>query len=157
MSARIDIETVSDAIKEILISYLNDKITSINSEKSDGIECQSINENAYFFQSMNENLANFDPFIFFGLNEVETISDYSFSALKLTFGVTIIMADGGRKEITRMAFRYLRALREVFEEHWSDIGGLKVKIDSLTPVDLQSLNSSLAYKAVGVTLEISLG
>ena len=54
-------------------------------------------------------------------------------------------------------FRYLRALKEIFEENWQiDNSSPKIVINRSTVVPFESLDSSAIYKAAGIEIEVNL-
>ena len=158
MTARTDIETIASDIETVLKTYLNTRLASINAEKNDGLECLDVADAAYFFQDLNDDLTNYDPFILYGVNAIVPQSDYGRCSQDITYSVTVILADNAQDGLSKIMLRYGRALKEIFEENWYLVNnGIKLKVNSLTPVDLEGLNTSTRYKAIGITLEANIG
>jgi len=158
MSARPDLETVCDGAMAILKAGLNTKLTAIGSEKNDGITCKPINDNAYFFQDLNNALTNFDPFVLYGGSITGTKADFGRASQDMTIYFLIVFADNGVAATSRIATRYLRALKETFEESWNLVNnGIKLEIINLDVIDLEALNSSTPYKCAGINLTASIG
>lgn len=158
MSVKISVESIADEIETLLSANLNTKLAAIDANRGGGITCPTINSNAYFFQSLNEDIANYNPFVLYGLNNSETISEFGASAEILTFGVSLIIQDSGKRDLSKIMFRYRDALKEIFETNFYLPGsGVKIKVTSLMPMDLQGLNSSMPHKIIGILLEMSLG
>ncbi|MCK5608287.1 hypothetical protein KAR91_40775 [Candidatus Pacearchaeota archaeon] len=155
--ARYDFENILDNVDGIITSKLNTKITSINTEKDDGITVSAINNNAHFLQTLDERVANFDPFLVYGIDNIEADADYNRVTEKILIAVTIVMADNGKTEVNRILFRYSRALKEIFLENWQSIGiGNRFKISALAPVPFDALDSSAQFKAIGILIETGL-
>lgn len=154
--ARYDIENLMDDIKKVMTDSLNEKIASINTEKNDSIELASINDEAYFFQSMNESIANFDPFVFYGVVPSPD-GNIGATAQELAINVIVIVQDNGDPSIVRRLFRYQRAVKELFEaNNFIANNGTRLEIGTLPPVPLDLLNSSENHKAIGIELNTTL-
>lgn len=155
--ARIDFEDILDNVKTVLTNNLNTKIVSINSEKDDGIDVPSIDNNAYYLQSLDYEIMNHDPCIVYGIEEIETDEkSYGHTLEKLFISIVVLLSDNGRKEISRIMFRYSRALKEIFEENFRNINSNNYLIDRLTPVPFENLDGSQTYKAIGIIIETDL-
>lgn len=152
-----DFETILDSVKIIMIDNLNNKLSEIEAEKDDDISLPEISASAYFLQSLDESAANFDPFIAYGIEDIETTSIGPHSAEKLFISSVIVLTDNGRDEINRIMFRYSRALKEIFEENWQLIdSSTKININRSTVVPFKALDSSATYKAIGIEIEITI-
>lgn len=152
-----DFEELLDSTKQIVVDNLNAKITSIVAEKGDGITPPPVSSSAYFLQSLDESIANFDPFIAYGITDIESNSNGPQVAEKIFMSFVVVLADNGRKDINRVMFRYSRALKEIFEENWQiHNSSSKINLNRSTVVPFEALDSSASYKAIGVEIEINL-
>lgn len=152
-----DFESILDSVKSIMVNNLNTKLTSIETEKDDDIVLPEISSSAYFLQSLDEAAANFDPFVAYGIEDIETTSLGPHSAEKLFISAVIVLTDNGRDEINRIMFRYSRALKEIFEENWQLVdSSTKINITRSTVVPFKALDSSATYKAIGIEIEITI-
>ena len=157
--ARLDVETILSSLETILKTYLNAKITSINEEKADGIVLAQIDEaKGYYLQTLDAEQVSANPFVFYGIEDIqsqglgpETLNNY-------TLGITIILEDSGQDlNVAKRMFRYSRALQETLQEHWSDIrGSVKTVIASLVPIEFKALNATNISRAVGVQLTVAI-
>lgn len=155
--ARYDIEDFLDDLLAAMQANLNASITAVNSEKNDSITLAAINNDAYFLQSMNERVANFDPFVFYGYVDPQTKGIGGASAHTYTIQVIITMIDRQDSEASKRIFRYGRALEDLFHSKFDKIGQNRIqKITSLEPVPIVLGNSSDLYRAIGVNLEVAL-
>ena len=154
-----DIESLCDDIKTILTTNLNTKLTAINNEKADSITLATIDASAYAFQSMNGATMNFDPFIFYGVQDIQGEGGYGQTPMQVEVAVILCLSDQGQDiDITKRVLRYGRALKEVFEEHFGDTeNSAKLSVQSQVPIDIKLLNSSNPHRAIGVTLRADLG
>lgn len=157
--ARLDVETILSSLETILKDNLNAKITSINEEKDDGIVLSQIDsDKGYILQTLDAEQATANPFVFYGIADIQseglgpdTINNY-------TLGISIIVEDSGQDlNPAKRMYRYSRALQETLQEHWSDIrGSLKTAIASLVPVEFKNMNTSNLCRAVGVQLTVAI-
>ncbi len=155
--ARFDFEDILESVKQIIVNNFNTKLTALTTDKGDGIVLPPVNANAYFLQSLDESIANFDPFITYGLEDIESVSLGPKTSEKFFISVVIVLSDRGRTDINKIMFRYSRALKEIFEENWqiNDYGS-KINVTRSTVVPFEALDSSASYKAVGIEIEINI-
>lgn len=155
--AKYDLEDLMADVKSIMTTYLNTKITALNSEKSDAITLVQVDSEAYHLQQMNGKSPNFDPFIIYGVTNIEGEGLGPHTETEIDVQVALVLADNGEDvEITNRMYRYGRALREVFEEHFSEnSNAIKLSIKSLVPVQFTGLNSANDSRVVGVTLSLA--
>jgi hypothetical protein len=158
MATRNDFESVLDDVKLIMTTHLNTKITAIVADKGDGITPPAINANAYFLQTLDEAIANFDPFVAYGIQDITSVdTQYGQSQQQISISIVIVLSDNGRSDINRVLFRYSRALKEIFEENFKNANiGNKIIVRQFTPVPFEALDSSMEFKAIGVILETHL-
>lgn len=155
--ARSDFEDILDAVKTIMVDNLNTKLLSISSDKADSIVLAPIENAAYFLQSLDEEIANFDPFVAYGIMDINSKSLGPQTAETIFISVVIVMADNGINDVNRRMFRYARALKEIYEENWHLVKiGSKIRITRSTVVPFEALDSSATYKAVGIEIETSI-
>lgn len=155
--AKYDVELFLNDIKTILTSHLNTKIAAINSEKNDTITLGSINNNAYFLQTLDNDEANFDPYVLYGIEDIKTVGIGPLSGHEYTIAIVIVVADHQDGNCAKKMMRYQRALEEVFAEHFQENEhGTKMEIQSIVPVSFKALNTSFRYRAIGVALRAHL-
>lgn len=154
---KYDLENFATDIRDLLLLRLNEKIQLINVEKGD-FEIKEVSENAYCFQSLDERAMNYSPFLIYGFDDIISVSNGPLNADSVLFSATIIIADDGAKNIMSKLLRYQRALREVFQKHWDEIGhAQKGEIKSLNPLAFQFANSSHPSRAIGIQIMSTLG
>jgi len=152
-----DFENILSGIKSVITTNLATKLTAIETEKGDSIALPDVDASAYAFQTMDSEAINYDPFIIYGVESVETIPLYGGTAEKLSISVVYVLADGNRQNISEILFRVQRALKEIFEENFTNLDvGNKITVKRFEPVSFQSLDSSARYKAIGIILETNL-
>lgn len=162
MGQKQDIETILSNIKTILTDNLSSKLIAITTDKSNDITLPDIDSNAYALQSLqNKIVMNYNPFIFYGIQNINNQSVGARISEELEVFIIICFYDSNNdldeNTVSKRAFRYLRALREIFEEHWADILTYgKIYIDSLVPIELSLMNSNQNHRAVGVNLKIAI-
>ncbi len=155
--ARHDFESILDSVKSIVSVNLNAKLTELATEKGDSIVTPPVDSNAYFLQSLDESAANFDPFIAYGITDIESTSIGPQTAEKIMMSVVIVLSDNGRNDMNRIMFRYSRALKEIFEENWQiHDSSSKINVIRSTVVPFEALDSGATYKAIGIEIETNL-
>lgn len=159
MAVFLDVELMLDKVKTILQAELNTRILAINSQKNDGITLKQIDSDAYFLQSLDDGTANFDPYLFYGVDSVESIPIGPAVLKKYTLQVVIVLADDKSDLfVAKKLFRYNRVLEELFNEKWRDVfKGVDVMVEALQPVAFSVVDSSNVYRAIGVDLKVTLG
>ena len=163
MSRKIFIEDVAEAIIENTIKpKLNDKFDEIDNERNDDILLKKINmDEAILFQSWNDRALNFDPILFYSINESKTISpipSQHAASWEIEFSIIFKELHEGPGIVAKKLFRYQRALRELFQKDYITIGNTrrKVEIRNLNPVSFQIQNNDQFFRAVGVVVETTL-
>lgn len=160
-----DLESILDEVLSALKTTLNAKIDAIQTEKSAGdlaagivIDLKHVDDKAYFLQSLNGDIAAFDPFILYGVEDQKTEGNGNATLKIYKINVVLCASDTGQeREIARRMLRYSRALEQTFQGYFAGISyGFKVNIESLTPVQFTLMNSTNDYRAVGVSLEIGM-
>lgn len=155
--AKYDVELFLADIKTLLTTYLNTKIGEINTEKNDSITLKTVNNNAYFLQTLDNDEANFDPYVLYGIEDIKTTGIGPFSGHLYEIAVVIVAEDYEDGNSAKRMMRYQRALEEVFAEHFQENEhGIKMEIQSIVPVSFKALNTSFRYRAIGVSLRAHL-
>lgn len=154
---KYDIEQFMTELEQFLKDNLNNKIAAVNAEKGD-FSIDTISDDAYFLQTWNDKIANFNPVVFFGVDSVR--SESNGPAVKKIYGVSVIIVfeDSGEDLNTpKKLYRYSRCLEEIFKENWDKMkNSVKIKIESMVPVSFQLVNSSNFHRAIGITLDFTL-
>ena len=111
------------------------------------------------FQSMNNLPVNFDPILYYGVDQVTTIGDLE-SATGETWEVefSIILSDPQDRTADKRILRYQRALKEIFLKNYVKINNMrqKVRVKSLNPVAFTLQNTSNEFRAIGIIVETTL-
>jgi hypothetical protein len=157
---KYDVETFCDDILATLTANLNAKISAINSEKNDGITLASVESDAYFFQELNSKAANFNPYVLYSIEELGSDNAGPYASVKPTLHVIAVLSDNGEDAdgCAKRLLRYQRALKEVFEENWTqNAGSVKINLSSLVPVQFSLMNSAESFRAIGVSITGSIG
>lgn len=155
-----DVESLMADIERLMVNSLNSKILAINVEKADSIVLDTIADDAYIFQSLDERVMNRDPFVFYGLaNSVEANGIGPAVSKKLKIHIAVISFAQNKSNIGVRYLRYNRAVEEAFLSQWDSFssGGVKLKVTSPILIDFTLLNSSDTFRVVGVELEANLG
>lgn len=151
---KYDAEEVSRAIIAYLVANLNTRITALNAEFNDDIVLKTLSDDAFFFQTMNDKVANYDPYCLLSLDDIQGEGIPSASSELLVFSCGIVLQDAGQDlSIGYRLLRYGRVLRELFNNGYSKIlPHVTFTIQSLRPVVIPSPNSNDLFRAVGVQL-----
>ncbi len=159
--AKYDLERLYFDIQTLLANNLNTKLTAINTEKSDTITLKSVDSNAYFLQQLNGKQINYNPFILYGEEKIDSQPLKGASIEQVVVSVILVIEDEGEDTGNMMPqrmLRYRRALKEVFQDNFQLIENAAIlKIQSLGAVAFEGLNSEASYRAIGVNLTTALG
>jgi hypothetical protein len=133
-------------------------LTALDAEKADGIVMRPVDARAYFLQELNSRVANFNPFILYGITNIEARPHITGTAGIYTINVALIVADYGNDlNIVKKMMRYSRALKETIEENfYLKQNSVSLEVQSLIPDQFQKLNSSENYRVVGVDILATL-
>lgn len=158
--ARYDVENFTDDLLAFLQANLNTKLSSLDTEKNDGITLAQIASTAYFFQNLSTEIVNYNPFIFYRIDTMGGAQNL-FSAVDKNFQmqVMVIVSDNGNDvDIMRRLLRYQRAMIELFESNFANVSKLgAIKVQGLAPFPVESLaNRPEISQVVGVTLEVHI-
>lgn len=153
-----DIETFLSELETYLKANLNTKITAINTEKGDSPQLASINSDAYFLMTMDEAVANYDPFVYYGIQDIVSDGIGPGTAKAYTVVVALLFADSASDQLNgKRVLRYSRALNEVIDEKYAEISySVKTKVKSLVPISLSLIDTTNNYRAVGVEIEVTI-
>lgn len=155
MAINYRIENFFTDLEAFLIANINTKIGDINTEYNDSVSLLTVDDNAYFFYTMNDKVANFDPIVYYGIadNEVEAIGPLGNKKYKIM--VLIGLADTAQDvQIGKRLLRYSRVLEDLFNDNWNSVGGMiKVKVTNLI---FSPPQTSDQYRYAGVELEVNI-
>lgn len=158
MAARYDLERLFADLETHLKANLGAELTALNTEKNDGITLVDIEQTAYFLQYLGDRIANFDNFIFYGLDESVTNAVGPGGIKIYNIHVVVVLSDTGNDPyIVKRLLRYQRALTTLLERDWAAIRkSVQFKLTGLAPVPLQLLNRSKPDRAIGVALTVAM-
>lgn len=162
MGTKYDIESFLLDVETFIKANLNAKITEINTEKADSVTLAPLDDDdGYFQQMLDERIININPALWYGVSEFIPQSIQDRVAEGLQVFVLIIVADPKDGTMTRLMWRYQRALKEIFEEGWDKVSRFAVdlRVSNVLPnaVDLREfIDTSVAHKTMGVILEVHI-
>lgn len=154
---KIDEEVALYNVQQMFVDNLNAKIDAINTEKNDATILEHIDtSNGYAMLTLDEKLMNVDPFLAILIDDIRTVSIGAASESAIDLLCVVIKEDMGEDpQISKKMLRYMRACKEVVEEHFSDkLGTGQVQIANLAPMYLRGLNTSKRFKGAGVALSM---
>ena len=156
--ARFDMEKVLDQYVSTLQDGLNTKINAINAEKNDGITLLEVNT-ANYFDSLDDRIANCNPFLYYGIAGVELIEgNGDFGADVECFFTIALETQGHQAKIYKSMLRYIRALEETFINKLNSFPGemSRPTIDSILPEDIRDQEGQGFAKIAGVLIKTSI-
>lgn len=154
-----DVEALMNDIKAFLQSKLNAQLLIIDAEKADGLTLAPVDNAAYFWNWMGDEVANYNPFVFYGIDSEQPASVGAGTVRNFTIQVFVVLTDSQNDpEIMRRMYRYQRALFQIFEKNWSTIGrGVNFEITGLLPFVFSLFQAQNAHRGIGIQLTASLG
>lgn len=156
MSRNYDLEALISDIQSVLANNLNAKLTALDTEVGDGLVLKPVDSNAYFYQSLNDHAAIYDPFVLIMVADIK--SDSRGPATSKTYTILVILAFTDQMEslMYKRLYRYHRAIEEVFEDNFrTPSGPINMRIGSLAPTDFKIQGNKL-LRAIGCELEVTL-
>ena len=154
-----DLESLMSDVKSILTTNLNTKLGDKKTEKGDSITLLTVDSAAYFMQDLDHESLNFNPFIFYSVEDIDGTGFGPNTPQEFLINVILVLADqSGLTDVSTRMFRYSRALKEIFEENFSIKSNSNfISINVLAPVPLTSLNESMEFRAIGIQIKSSIG
>jgi hypothetical protein len=154
----IDIERIVDDITSFLQANVNTKITEINTEKNDGITLSQIDNAAYFLQTLNYAVTNYNPFLHIAVIAVDTVPIGPATIANYRILVSVIL-ENDTEDLAqgKKLFRYARVLKELFEKNFASIlPAITFKVSSLAPGAFESPREEL-FLFAAVELNVGIG
>lgn len=156
---KYDVESLLNDLKAIVVNNINTQLALIDVEKNDGVTMGEIDDNAYFFQSLQmSTAANYPVFVFYGIDDPVTsgIGHATSKAIDVFFIVVLQDTAENAVYMTRL-LRYGRAMEEIFEKNFATITrAARLLVSSLAPVSFAVLNTPGSYKGVGVKIKATI-
>lgn len=156
--ARLDLETILDKIKLLFQAKLTAKLAALDAEKNDGITLPTVENGAYFLQGYHEGMANFNQFIVYGVEKIDSTSVNALAAKSFSLYVELAMTDQGmNNENMKKLLRYGRALEEIVNENFDKIlGNTRFQTSLLEPAAFEDVKGGVFLKSVGVRITASI-
>jgi len=156
--ARYGLEELLNDLETIIKANLNTKIASINTEYDDDYNLETVRDEAYFLQTLDQQFSNYPTSILYGVTNIDSISNAGNSVDTFTIEINIVITDTGQNvNIAKKLYRYSRVLKEIIEEKWASANnGIKLNIKSLIPIYFEDANNSSFYRAIGIELVASI-
>lgn len=152
-----DIEVMINSVVGLIKNNLNARLTAIAAEKNDGITLPALDvNNAIAVISLNDKIMNYDPFVFIGVEDIQTEGFGPASSHEVQLSVVLIKSeDLNTTYMWQQMLRYMRAISEVIEQNFADLlcGG-QIRIKNLAPKDITELNSSKQFRGTGISLSL---
>lgn len=162
MGAKYDAERLLDDVLAIVKANLNSKINEIQAEKqsllgSANFVVPTIHEGAWF-DSLDQKVSNFDPYVYYGVNDKTVIELASAEGAELTIFFTVVLHyDGDDVAMYRKMLRYIRALQEVISANFDAIPEVaRLTVRTISPADLKDLDESTFHKIGGVAISTAI-
>lgn len=156
---RYDLETFISELDAYMKINLPLQITAMNADRA-SLTLASIDDAAYYFQTIQEGDIPYSPFVFYGETGTKTRGQGPEQAKEYTLQVSIILANSN-EAIGTMGTRLLRyreCLEEVFQKGWNDINKrVKLEISGISPFPFSvNQDSSLSHVGIGVNLDFEI-
>lgn len=158
MGQKYDTESLISDLLEIIKSNLNTKISEIQAEKtvllgSANFAVPLIDDQAWF-DSLDERTVNFDPYVYFGVNDntVIELAGAETSEVQVFFTV-VLHYNGNDANMYKKMLRYIRALQEVVSETFDRLPEVaRFQVRTVAPNDLRDIDGETFHKIGGVVI-----
>ncbi len=151
---QFDIEDFIVLTRQFLIDNFNTWIAQMNTDKPTPV-LADIDDLAYFIQTLDDSIINFEPFVFIAEIDVAADAQPSATGKRFRVDVGVILAQGNdaNDQYAKRILRYREVLERLFEKGYDRIDRrLKIEVESLTAFPLEAVNSNKKYVASGVSL-----
>lgn len=152
------IESFFDELDVFLKDNLNPFMDQMNTDKGDTL-LDNIPDEGIYFQTLNVDTINQDPYLYYGEVDVETVNAGPESAKTYTVNVGIVQSFGNDAErvLATKLLRYREVLEALFETGWNRINKrVKLEVTGHSPYPTQGSNSADLYVGIGVRLDLTL-
>ena len=154
---RYDVETFMEELEALLKANLNTYISEMNADK-EGPDLLNINDSAYYIQTLNDAVVNYDDFVFVFEDGVSTNGTGPDNLDTYTV-IACVVSNFGNEQIKyahKKMFRFREILKRILQDKQGSIGRpASIKVSSLSPFAVSLLNRSEPQMGVGVSLEVS--
>lgn len=156
-----DAEQLLDTLFAIMKSELNTRIAKIQAEKTillgdANFDLKTIDDEAWF-DSLDERTVNFDPFVYYGIQDDTIIEIASAESSDLTLFFLVVAANDNTAVMPRKMLRYIRALKEIATRHFADIPeASNLKVVTVQPRDLKDLEAETFHKIGGIAIQAAI-
>jgi len=156
--ATYDWESLGADIETVMTDNLNTKLTAITTEKGDSLSLKSVGASAYFFQSLDNTVVSYDPYIFYAIESVDAEGVGPAVAEDILVSIWLVLQDPKEDLSThKRMLRYARALKEIFLENWdSNSKRGKIMIESFKSEQFTNANTSDDYRVAHVNLRLNM-
>ncbi len=155
---KCDVETVEADLLALVQAKLPDKIAEITAEKADGIVL-TVPANTDYINTTDDEVNNTDLIVHYGITDGVPLSIGSNTAEDNRYVFNIYLDELNQQPgiVRKKLFRYIRALKEIFEENFKKFSYLSsMKVETIAPGMWQKNEQSPIYKVGGVYIETSL-
>jgi hypothetical protein len=162
---RYDIEQFVDDAVVLIKAKLAAKLTQIYDEKvtlNSDIPLPMVDDSAFYLHTWNDKILNENLALFIAIENVKATGEGPFSKEEYSVAVEVSMTRdpnsiGNVNPIK--VLRYSRALKEIFEENWTNLpNATKTKIETVRPESFKlSTDSDDEVLIGGISLALSLG
>lgn len=155
--SRYDVEEFSSELETLLRDNLNRKIVEVNERKVGAVVLKTIDPNAFFFQTLDKNISNYDPCVFFNISGGSLVSDGPSALVTYQSDIYILFGNLNDENIEKVLMRYHSALIELVTQEWREFTKRSCKLVSIDPAGFAQINSTEVVRATGITIEVTIG
>jgi len=157
--AKYDTESFLKQLITLLKANLNTQISAINTEKAD-FSIDTIDDDAWYFQNLNDNVFNNTVFVAYGIEANAKVSEPQQDnyVKEISVFIEVSMSDDGdttNENVMWRLLRYTRALEEVVFKNYQKIDSrAKLRVKNLEPTSF-SLEGRL-FRSAGINVTAAL-
>jgi len=155
---KFDIETLEADLLALVKLKLPAKIAEITAEKADSIALD-VPGNSQYFNSTDDEVDNRKLSVQYGIIENDPASISSNTAENGSYIFLVYLSEINNKPgiLRKKLFRYIRALKEVFEENFDRFPcASNMKITTIAPQSWRENEMSPVYKVGGIYIKTSI-
>lgn len=160
--SKYDTEQFLNDLFLLVKSNLNGKINEIQAEKatllgSANFAVPTLDDKAWF-DSLDDKTANFDPYVYYGVNDNSVIQISSAEGNSLTAFFTVVLHyNGDDASMYKKMLRYIRALQEIVSENFDAFPEAgRMTVSAINPNDMKDLDGNTFHKIGGIMIQAGI-
>lgn len=159
---KADLEFTFNNIIQVAKDNISAKIAEIQAEKTSLLGANNFDlkdvDSTAFLDQLDETVANYDPFVYYGISNISVESQQGASASNIEMFIMVCFHNTFEdSNAYKRALRYTRVLREIYEANYKKIKGIDgLKVSEVAPENTKLQDGNGFYKVGGIVLQFTI-